>query len=214
MCWQTVEQQFIPALAIASSVIGHFKKTTQNRMTSINKKIKFTVSYNYDLTDRTIEYYKESGFKHYDTEDKNLKFGRGSVASNMWTFNPLKWKSEIEIKIAGQKISADFNINATGQIPTQKEEELWDSFIDNYKNYLTDNKFDFKTENDRNLSSTKKNSLKYVGWALLGGLIGGVPAGLIAYWTGINLIVSIGAAGGAIGLLTKKINDDKKKTAL
>jgi hypothetical protein len=26
LCWQTVEQQFIPALAIASSVRGNFKK--------------------------------------------------------------------------------------------------------------------------------------------------------------------------------------------
>jgi hypothetical protein len=183
-------------------------------MTAIKKKIKFTISDNYDLTERTIEYYKVSGFKRYDTDDENLKFGRGSVASNVWTFNPLKWKSEIEIKIAGQEISADFNINATGQIPTRMEEELWDSFIDNYKNYLTDNKFNFKAENARNLRSTKNNSLKYVGWALLGGLIGAVPSGVIAYLTGINLIVSIGAAGGAIGLLTKKINDAKKKNAL
>lgn len=50
-----------------------------------------------------------------------------------------------------------------------------------------------------------------MGWALLGALIGGIPAGLIAYWTGINSIISIGAASGAIGLLTKKINDEKKK---
>jgi hypothetical protein len=26
LCWQTVEQQFIPALAIASSVVCYFKK--------------------------------------------------------------------------------------------------------------------------------------------------------------------------------------------
>jgi hypothetical protein len=55
-----------------------------------------------------------------------------------------------------------------------------------------------------------KNSLVYVGWALLGGLLGGVPTGFIAYWTGVDSIVSIGAVGGAIVLLTQKINDEKK----
>jgi hypothetical protein len=182
-------------------------------MTVMHKKIEFTVSDNSDLTKGTIEYFKQSDFKYIDnTTDEKLRFKRGSIALNMWTFNPLKWKSEIDIEISGQKIRANFIINATGQIATQDEQKLWDSFIVNYKTYLNDNKFDFKTENKRTLSSTKKNSLKYVGWALLGALIGGIPAGLIAYWTGINSIISIGAASGAIGLLTKKINDEKKKT--
>ena len=183
-------------------------------MTEIKKNIKFTTPDNIDLTKKTIEYFMESGFKHIETLGKNLKFERGSIASNMWTFNPLKWKSDIDVKIIEQEINAHFNINATGQIPTQKEEILWDIFIDNYKNYLTDSKFDFNTKNRKALNATKSNSLKYVGWALLGGIIGGIPAGLIAYWTEINSIASIGAVGGAIGLLTKKINDNKEKSTL
>ncbi|MFC5683721.1 hypothetical protein ACYE2N_01135 [Flavobacterium sp. MAHUQ-51] len=184
-------------------------------MKVIRKKIDFTVLGNPDLINDTIKYFKQSGFRYIDnnTEEK-LRFERGSIASNMWTFNPLKWKSEIEIEISGQKIKANFNINTVGQIATQKEEKLWDSFIENYRKHLINNKFDFKTENKKTLKSTKKNSLKYIWWALLGGLIGGVPAGLIAYWTGINSIVSIGSSVGAIGLLTKKINDDKKKSIL
>jgi hypothetical protein len=33
LCWQTVEQQFIPALAIASSVMWHFKKPNMKQIT-------------------------------------------------------------------------------------------------------------------------------------------------------------------------------------
>jgi hypothetical protein len=187
---------------------------TSNKMTAINKKVKFNGSNDLDLTKRTIEYFKLSGFKHITTNDKGIKFNRGSITSNMWTFNPLKWKSEINIDIAGKEVSADFNIITTGQIPSYKEEKLWDSFIENYERFLTIKSFDFKVENNKRLRATKKNSLKYLGWAFLGGLIGGIPAGFIAYWTGINSIASIGAIVGAIGLLTKKINADKKKNAI
>ena len=178
-------------------------------MNVIKKKIKFTVSNGIDLNKSTIKYFEESGFKFIETKDSFLKFERGSLTSNMWTFNPLKWKSEIFIKIIGEEIIANFTIDTIGQIPTYKEEKLWDSFIDNYKNYLADNKFNFKLENSKKLNDTKKNSLKYVGWAFFGAILGGIPAGFIAYFTGIHSIVSIGAVGGAIVLLIKKINDEK-----
>lgn len=184
-------------------------------MTEIRKNIEFTVSGTTDPTKETIEYFTKSDFKHIDNStDRKIRFERGSIASNMWTFNPLKWKSEIEIEISGVEVKANFNINATGQIPTHKEEILWDFFIDNYKKYLNDRNYDFVVENNKALGATKNNSLKYVGWAVLGGLIGGIPTGLFAYCTGLNSIVSVGAVGGAIALLTKKINDDKNKNAL
>lgn len=185
-------------------------------MTAIKKTIELKVSEPTDLKKMTIEYFQKSGFKKvYNNKDDNkLTFERGSIASNMWTFNPLNWKSTINIEINEQDVKANFNINATGQIPTNKDELLWETFIGNYQKYLLDSKFDFLAENTKTLNSTKSKNLKYIGWAALGGLIGGLPAGLIAYWTGINAIVSIGAGGGAIALLIKKINDDKKKNAL
>lgn len=185
-------------------------------MTAIKKTIEFKASESTDLRKMTIEYFQKSGFKLIDNKatDNRIVFERGSIASNMWTFNPLNWKSIIDIQINGQDIKVNFNINATGQIPTNKDELLWETFIGNYQKYLLDPKFDFLTENSKTINTTKRKNLKYIGWAALGGLIGGIPAGLIAYLTGINTIVSIGAVGGAIALLTKKVNDDKKKNAL
>lgn len=185
-------------------------------MTEIRKTIEFNVSETTELNIRTIDYFKKSGFKHIDNNptDRKIRFERGSIASNMWTFNPLSWKSEIEIEIDKDNVKANFNINATGQILTNKDKRLWETFIDNYEKYLRDSNFDFLTENSTALNATKSKNLKYLGWAALGGIIGGIPSGLLAYWTGINTIVSIGATGGAITLLTKKINDDKKKNAL
>jgi hypothetical protein len=185
-------------------------------MTAIKKTIEFRVFEPNDLREMTIEYFKKSGFKHIvsNPTDNKIKFGRGSIASNMWTFNPLNWKSEIDIEFNGQEVKAYLDINAAGQIPTNKDELLWETFINNYQKYLLDSNFDFPTENSKSLKTTKSKNLKYLGWAALGGLIGGIPAGLIAYWAEIDTIVSIGAAGGAIALMTKKINDEKKKNAL
>lgn len=182
-------------------------------MTAIKKTIGFKASESTDLRKMIIEYFQNSGFKLIDNKaiDNRIVFERGSIASNMWTFNPLNWKSIIDIQISGQDVKANFNINATGQIPTNKDEVLWEKFIGNYQKYLLDPNFDFLTENSKTLNTTKGKNLKYIGWAILGGLIGGIPAGLIAYLTGINAIVSIGAASVAIAVLTKKINDDKKK---
>lgn len=183
-------------------------------MTTIRRNLKINVSDNKDLIEKTIIYFQQSGFKITEQNMVGLKIKRGSIFSNMWTFNPLKWKSEIDIEIKENEINADIHIDATGQMPTIKEEKLWDTFINNYKLFVTETNFDFQIENQKALNSTKKNSVKYVGWATLGGLIGGIPAGLIGYWTGIDILVSIGAAGGAIGLLTMKINEKKKENAL
>lgn len=184
-------------------------------MTLLRKNIEFIVSETSAIKENTIDYFTKSGFKLInESTDRTLKFQRGSISNNMWTFNPLKWKSEIGISINGQVVKADFNINTLGQIPTSKEEGLWDTFIDNYRKTLNERNFDFLTENNKTVKTTKSDSLKYVGWAAVGGMMGGIPAGLIAYLTGMHSIVSIAAVGGAIALLTKKINDDKDKEAL
>lgn len=185
-------------------------------MTEIKKTIEFIASESTELRKMTIDYFQKSGFRQRDNKktDNRIIFERGSIASNMWTFNPLNWKSTIEIEISGLTVKANFNINPTGQIPTNKDELLWESFIRNYQKYLLDSKFDFLAENSKNLKTTKRKNLEYIGWATIGGLIGGLPAGLIAYWTGINSIASVGAVMGALTLMTKKITDDKKKNAL
>lgn len=79
---------------------------------------------------------------------------------------------------------------------------------------MLDATYDFLAVNSKILNKTKRKNLKYLGWAVLGGVIGGLVASIIAYWTNSDAIVSIGASVGAIALLTMKINEDKGKNAL
>ena len=185
-------------------------------MALIIKKLEFTVSQADELNEKTLEYFTKSGFKHIvsNSSETTIRFERGSIASNMWTLNPLKWKSEIDIQINGKEVIANFNINASGQIPTTKELQLWETFIANYQKYVCASNFDFLNENSENLKSTKSNNLKYIGWAFIGALIGGIPSILIAKLTGIDSIASIGAALGAVVFLMIKIDGDKNKRKL
>ena len=185
-------------------------------MALIIKKLEFKVSEADELNEKTLEFFTKSGFKEIvsNSSGKTIRFERGSIASNMWTFNPLKWKSKIDVQINGKEVMANFNINASGQIPTTKELQLWETFISNYKKYVCDSNFDYLNENAENLKSTKSKNLQYVGWAVFGGFVGGITAVLIAHLTEINSIISIGAALGAIVFLMIKIDRDKKKREL
>jgi hypothetical protein len=158
----------------------------------------------------TKDYFLNQGFKLEHDTGSRLTFSRGSTLSNMVTFNPLKWKSKIVIDFTATGLVALFDINTAGQVVTPKEEKLWDGFIENYKQTLN-NDFDYSTANQILQKDTKRNSLKYVGYAAVGGLLAGIPAGFVAYWTGIDEIVGMAAAGGAIAMVTYQVEKEKKK---
>lgn len=180
-------------------------------MKALKKQILFTCSNDGDLSAKVIEYFKKSGFKQVDrgSSGSKLVFERGSLFTNMVTFNPLNWKSEIEIFIEEEHVSANFHIDAIGQIPTSKDERLWDIFIGNFQKYLCDVNFDFQSENNALVRQTKSKNLTYIGWTLLGAVFGGIPAGFIAHSTGIHVVAAIGASLGAIAFLMMKIYSDK-----
>lgn len=183
-------------------------------MNELRKLVQVTVLGTSSLKHSTIEYFTKSGFKQVDTQNITVvRFQRGSLTTNMYAFNPLKWKSDIVVEIEGQELKAAFSINTEGQIPTNRDEELWDEFADNYVRFLQDPRFDFMTANASALKRTKSKNWNYLGWMLLGGLMGGIPGAFIAYLTGIKTIFSVGAVLGAVALLKKKMNDDKRKQA-
>ncbi|SNR43570.1 hypothetical protein [Hymenobacter mucosus] len=84
----------------------------------MRKNIIIPVTSVVEVVEKTIKYFQHSGFKLVENGNGKLKFTRGSLASTMWTFNPLKWKSEVRVEINEGQISAEFNIDTTGQMVT------------------------------------------------------------------------------------------------
>ncbi|WP_020532979.1 hypothetical protein [Flexithrix dorotheae] len=164
--------------------------------------------------DKTKSFFNSHGFKIYQEGPYSLTFQKGSTLKNMFTFNPLEWKTDVNIEINESSFQVEFEINTIGQLVTSKEDDLWEKFIDNFNNYIQNNSNYTNLNNE--IRATKLTSLKYVGWALVGALIVGVPASIVAYITDINPIGStvIASVTGAMSFLIDKINKDKRKKEL
>ncbi len=109
----------------------------------------------------TKEYFRNLGFDISEEQKNSITFKRGSKLLNSITFNPLKWKSEITVLYETTQIVARFDIDTVNQLVTAKEEQLWISFIENFKNTIESGN-SFISENNKNVSSTIKHSWKIV----------------------------------------------------
>lgn len=178
----------------------------------MNQKIEFKSNKSVDvLEEETLNYFQRQGFKLANRDDNSLQFERGSVMKNMITFNPLKWRSSIKIKFEEEYVKANFDINTIHQAVTLEEERLWKKFISSYQETIETGKA-LISENQAELKATKTSSWKYILYAILGAIIFGIPSGIIAYLTGIESFVSIGAVSGGLIFMMNKINKEKKKT--
>jgi hypothetical protein len=159
--------------------------------------------------DLTKKYFSKNGFiLKYESGDCMI-YKRGSLFQNFVTFNPLKWKSEIKITYNDSTIYLIISINTIGQVPTLKEEKLWDTFISNFEVTVQTEK-DMTQNNKQALVNTKSNSFRLVGWALIGAVVGGIPAGIIGYYTNIDSLAAVGAGMGALLLMKNRINKEKQ----
>jgi len=139
-------------------------------MKILEKKINFAVTNKIQLEESISEYFTQSGFNLKFQDNTKLIFIRGSYFTNFWTFNPLKWKSNIEVSITDLEVKVTAIVHTVGQIVLTAEDRLWDEFLNNLKVYLTEN-IDFKENNRNQLREVKKESIKFVGKIALGGLI-------------------------------------------
>lgn len=110
------------------------------------------------LFKRIKNYFISNGFRINKYDDNYIEFVRGSLIFNKVTFNPLKWKSKIKVNLSKQNVvTTIFNINTSNQLVTNKELQLWESFIENYKKSIVSNEA-FINENRIKTLETIKNS--------------------------------------------------------
>ncbi len=172
---------------------------------SITKSISFVLPQASDAHSKTIDYFTKSNFRMISAPtDKKMVFRRGSLLSNMFTFNPLKWKSVIEIEIQGQEVQLQLNVNTFGQAPTHKELALWDDFLTNIEAFMSHSNVDYLQQNKAALKAVRKNNYRLLGWILVGVILAGIPATFLAIYTGIDSIAAIGSGIGALYFFNKK----------
>jgi hypothetical protein len=159
--------------------VRHFKSLRKELIVKINIEFntKNTLT---DNIDKTKKYFINNKFELVKNTTDTLTFKRGNILLNMVAFNPLKWKSNITINFGGisnNSIKLEADITTTGQLVTDKENELWNKFINNYKESII-NCIDLTQNNKINLHDTivhnYKFALKYIIYSLIGGLSIGI----------------------------------------
>ena len=176
---------------------------------NFNKQVKSELSET-ELIALIIAFLEIHKFKLHNQENSKLIFKRGSLLKNMVTFNPLNWKSNVSIIINSSVVNYDWQIDSTFQAVTKQEETVWESFIRSFNKTIKSGKLSNKDTIEA-LKSNRKSIAGYLLYAILGGIIIGIPSGVIAYLTDIDSIASIGAASGAIAFLYWKIEKEKIK---
>ena len=120
--------------------------------------MKRTLNFKFDYSkevalQKVKEYFLSQGFKLHSNNEDQLVFKRGSILLNMVTFNPLQWNSTITIEIADSVINSEFDINTDFQAVTLKEEQLWESFVSNFKESIRGN-LDYSSVNKKLIKET------------------------------------------------------------
>ncbi|MCV9386986.1 hypothetical protein [Reichenbachiella ulvae] len=172
----------------------------------MKKSIEFDISLNQAQFFRlTKDYFTNLGFDLKDQTASSINFKRGSTLLNFFTMNPLAWKSTIDISINDNFVTAKFNISTIGQTVTDRENQFWVELIENYHQGIQEGK-ELSNQTQSDLNDTKSNTYGIIKAAVIGAIAVGVPAMLIAYFTGYDTIALVGVGAGATGGITSKLN--------
>lgn len=156
----------------------------------MTRRIKLNVFDTYNLDKRIINFFESHDFELVESKDDILKFRQTSSLLDAWKTNPLKWGSQISIFISDKTIEADFIVDTDAQMNTKEEKQVWQTFVENFKNFLVSG----ETENSKLtsvISKSRNSRLNYFGWAILGALTGGILSFIFAKVTDNSSLFNI-----------------------
>jgi hypothetical protein len=146
-----------------------------------------------EIQEFTKYFFIKHGYRLVKATDECQEFTKGNRLKNYIVFNPLNWKNVVRIDYSrngelNTKIKCIYEIDTSGQMITEKEEETWKKFSDNYQLSVSGGKY---FDSNYLGKQTKKENLgvvfKALGLALGAGLIAGVITGLINHYFGYRL---------------------------
>lgn len=180
----------------------------------MRKQINFFVSDNNQLTKKIIDYFAQFGFKLIEQNNEHIKFKQDSSLFDAWKANPLKWGSEVTVFIKGDNIVTDFDIDSEAQLNTLEEEIVWNTFIENFQNYMSNGNVLNDKINSAIIENRKKR-IRYIIWAILGAFAGVLINFIYNKLTNSNSIICLFLIPiMATTFLAWKINYRKTKIAL
>ncbi len=149
-----------------------------------------------NIQEFTKDFFIKHGYHLVKSIDEYQEFSKGSELKNFISFNPLNWKSIVKVYYNRDgelniDIKCVYEIDTSGQTVTEKEEEIWKKFSQNYQMAVKEGKYIDSNELGRQM---KKEILSIVfnalGIALGMALITGVIVGLSKNYFGYKLILT------------------------
>lgn len=153
----------------------------------MKRQINFQVNDKNQLTEKVIEYFTRSGFKFAGVNKDKLAFNHNSSLLDAWTTNPLTWGSEITVTLNDDEVRAIFWVDSDSQMNTAEEERVWNTFIKNFRTFLT-SEAHYVDTTEMAIREVTKSRIKYIGWVVLGALGGGIIGIIVSKLTGIESI--------------------------
>ncbi|MBW7952386.1 MAG: hypothetical protein H3C56_07505 [Chitinophagaceae bacterium] len=157
-------------------------------MEYFEREIEFEVNDFENVREAISSYFELYNFKKNREEEDCLMFKKNEKFLSSWSFNPLKWYSFITVKLIGtKKIRAGFFLSTTHLINVLKEIEIWNIFIVNFKNYLTNNNNYSENELNKAIKKSKLIGGFFFATILFVGLLAGLLKNFITHFSGYSI---------------------------
>ncbi|MFA9370393.1 MAG: hypothetical protein ACERIH_01650 [Labilibaculum antarcticum] len=133
----------------------------------MKKLIGFNIKRNKKLlVSDIIKFYEVRGYTLMDANAQGMTFYRGSIAGNLLSLNPIKWKTFVKIEIV-KKERLDYNVYANYQFCSflffisQEENNFFNEEINAFSKAIE--QFEVNVEQLENLAiETSKSNFKYI----------------------------------------------------
>ncbi len=122
-----------------------------------------------------ISFFRNLGYTKIKECNLSIQIKRGSEFRNGFTFDPLKWKSDIIINFSKLNdiinIDGAFKINTKKQIVTENEIIIWNQVFENFENLILNEKFDSNSLIEKS-KKVRNSNVKLTLWILTGAILG------------------------------------------
>ena len=155
-------------------------------MKKFKKHTRFKVFSSTNLEEKMKNYFSIYNFKSKKNSENEFVFFKKSSFFEGWKFNPLHWESTIKITIKDNKVYLSYFVEGLYITPFAFS-KLYNSFIDNFENYIIQNK-KFEVENSNEIKLAKTYLIRYYLVILTGILIGVIGAKLSSNYFDTRII--------------------------
>jgi hypothetical protein len=150
-----------------------------------------------NLKSQLRDYLSTYGFTEMSVDNKKLLFEKKFSWFQGWQFNPLNWKSQLEIHIrTNHTLSIDYKVEGNGFLTPLGFAELYNGFIKNLELCISGSEV-YKSSNEELIKKAKSKVITAHVYMLLAIGISALLAILLHRFTDLKFLGYIGLLGGA-----------------